>query len=187
MNENGAQNNQGYGFTEEDRKVIDEMRARINAEAESKRIAEERKAKLSELRKDENYSVFKQGGLEEMIEKNPEILDSPMSLKLAMDNSLANIKLREAEKAAQQIPVQTAPAQTEPASPAGIPTGNTEDQLTEKEFFDRVALGTATRADLDKVKGLNPYTRYEMRRILKNNIAANADVIAKGRAALGSE
>ena len=169
-----------------------EMLEELKKERELKRAEEERnrqrQSRYDALKKDEAYAILKEGGIDEMIQKTPEILDTPAALQTAVQNATLKVqmkKMQEAQPKPQETPVQNV---FTPGSQSATPPADIEpSEITNDEFFAKVSSGTATVADLEKAKGIEPYTRYQMKKILSRGIEHNKDIIAQGRAALGSD
>lgn len=183
-------NNNTFGMTEEMQQTLARMKERLDAEDAEKKRNAERTAKYDELKKNENYSVFQKGGIDEMIQKNPAILDSDTAMQMALENSLTKVKLMEAESKAAQP--QTPPQENinTPANPTGanVPPQSDKSPLSSQQFMDKMAAGTATLDDLERVpkNQLNPFVRYQAKKAIANRRGNIEETIAKGRAALGS-
>jgi len=111
-----------FGFTEEEMRVMKEKLAREKQEAQ-------RKQKLNTILNGENGEVYKElynkGGLKDMIEKDPEILDSESALRLALNHAKSKYEQAMAPKeepktqntatAVDPTPLQPTASQPQPA------------------------------------------------------------------------
>lgn len=170
------------------------MLEELSKEREQKKAEEEkekqRNATYDALKKNEAYSVLKDGGIDEMIQKNRAILDSQAALELAIQNAKQNIEMKKMQTS-QQVQEQPKENSFNPANPTGSNATPQSDKtpLTSQQFMDKMVAGQATLEDLERVpKGhLNPFVRYQAKKAILNKRGNTEETIAKGRAALGVE
>ena len=169
------------------------MLEELSKEREQKKAEEEkekqRNATYDALKKNEAYSVLKDGGIDEMIQKNRAILDSQAALELAIQNAKQNIEMKKMQTS-QQVQGQPKENPFNPANPTGSNApADDKTPLTSQQFMDKMVAGQATLQDLERVpKGhLNPFVRYQAKKAILNKRGNTEETIAKGRAALGVE
>lgn len=169
------------------------MLEELSREREQKKAEEEkekqRNATYDALKQNEAYSVLKDGGIDEMIQKNRAILDSQAALELAIQSAKQNIEMKKMQTSRQQEQPKENPFN--PANPTGSNVASQSDKtpLTSQQFMDKMVAGQATLEDLERVpKGhLNPFVRYQAKKAILNRRGNTEEMIAKGRAALGVE
>lgn len=186
----GEELNGGYVMTEEMQQTLARMKERMDAEDAERKRQEQRNTTYAELKKREEYAVLKQGGIDEMIQKKPEILDNPTALEMAIESTVAKLKLQEAEAKAKAAPETSAQNPFNPANPTGSNApADDKTPLTSQQFMDKMVAGQATLEDLERVpKGhLNPFVRYQAKKAIVNRRGNIEETIAKGQAALGVE
>jgi len=119
------------GLTPEEIKEVKDRIARETREREQK---ERRDAALKGFLEGDNAEVHKElyenGGLKQMIESEPEILDSPAALKLALKESQRTWQSKFKKPEEEEKPKTTTPAPETPA-PA-----STEQRQPEQKTFD---------------------------------------------------
>lgn len=187
----GEELNGGYVMTEEMQQTLARMKERMDAEDAERKRQEQRNTTYAELKKREEYAVLKQGGIDEMIQKKPEILDNPTALEMAIESTVAKLKLQEAEAKAKAVPETTPQNPFNPANPSGSNVTPQSDKtpLTSQQFMDKMVAGQATLDDLERVpKGhLNPFVRYQAKQAIMKRHGNIEETIAKGRGTLGSD
>lgn len=176
-----------------------EMLKEISVEREQKKAEEEkekqRDATYDALKKNEAYSVLKDGGIDEMIQKNRAILDSQAALELAIQNAKQNIEMKKMQTS-QQVQEQPKENPFNPANPVGTPAAPGQDDgkpLNSQQLMEKAMKGEVTGADIEKVrknKSADPFLMYHAQQAVVNNKGGDNSVvnsIAKMRAALGTE
>lgn len=182
MEENGTNN----GFDQSTMDLLEELKKEREQKKAEEETAKKRAAVYENLKKDEAYPILKEGGIDEMFEKNPAIFDSQAALQTAIQNATLKVQMKKLQESQQKQEEKPAQNSFNPATPNATPQSS-ERELTSTEFYDKMANGTATLEDLKNAKNIEYHTKVMLKKVLTKGIANNADTIAKGRAALGSE
>lgn len=172
---------------EETKDLLERIRKKMDADDEAAKKAEDRRVAHEELKKDKNYDIFKNGGIEEMIAKDPEILDNKTALKFAIEAAVKNVEMAQIKKESEdKAKTEETKETTTPSNPASSNNGGDGEKIDAKEFIAKMNSGTATMEDYKKVEGnINPFIGNMTKRVLKYGFRVSSENIEKARATFG--